>query len=154
MTVIRILLPFNFTLQDEKALDFVIRTFSGIPDKEVTLYNAYTPPPEIDTTPDTVMKTMQQNVRTLHQRNQEREARLKAKVAALVEAGFSRNRVHTAFQPRRRDVAGDIVEAARSRKCEVVVLNRKPGKVSRFFTGSTHARVVSALDGATVCVVS
>jgi hypothetical protein len=97
---------------------------------------------------------MQQNIRALQQRNQDREARLKGKVDALIEAGFQRDQVHTVFQPRKRDVAGDIVETARARKCEVIVLNRKPGKISRFFTGSTHSRVVSGTDNATVCIVS
>jgi hypothetical protein len=151
---IQILLPFNFTLQDEKALDFVIRMFSRVPDKEVTLYNAYTPPPVVDTTPGTVMKNMQANIRALQQRNQEKEARLRGKVEALVEAGFDRDRIQTVYQPRKRDVASDIVEVARARKCEVVVLNRKPGKVSRFFTASTHTRVIAAMDNTTVCVVS
>jgi hypothetical protein len=33
-------------------------------------------------------------------------------------------------------------------------MNRKPGKVTRFFTGSVFNKVVSALKDKTVCIVS
>jgi len=44
----KVLLPYNFTVYDERALDFVIRILSSSKDAEITLFNAYTPAPEID----------------------------------------------------------------------------------------------------------
>jgi len=44
----KILLPYNFTGYDQRALDFVIRTFSHLKDVEVTLFHTDTPVPEID----------------------------------------------------------------------------------------------------------
>ncbi len=44
----KILLPYNFTGYHQRALDFVIRTFSHLKDVEVTLFHTYTPVPEID----------------------------------------------------------------------------------------------------------
>lgn len=35
----KILLPYNFTGYDQRALDFVIRTFSHLKDVEVTLFH-------------------------------------------------------------------------------------------------------------------
>ena len=43
----KILLPYNFTNFDKKALDFVCRTFSDKKEAEITLFNAYTPVPTI-----------------------------------------------------------------------------------------------------------
>jgi nucleotide-binding universal stress UspA family protein len=154
MTTTRILLPINFRPQDEKALDFVIRTFGRNPEAEVTLFNGYTPPPAIETSRSTVMKSIQDNLSYLHQQIRERERHLEAAVGRLTEGGLSPGRVDVVFQPRKGGVAEDIADLARSRKCDVVVLNRKPGKVSRFFTGSTHHRVLSALENTTVCIVS
>jgi len=41
----KILLPYNFTQNDRKALNFVIRTFPKGTEVEITLFNAYIPAP-------------------------------------------------------------------------------------------------------------
>ena len=42
MAIQKILLPYNFTSLDQKALDFVINVFSHLKDTEITILNAYT----------------------------------------------------------------------------------------------------------------
>ena len=44
----KILVPYNFTTTEEKALAFVIDTFSNRNDVKITLFNTYTPLPVVD----------------------------------------------------------------------------------------------------------
>ena len=44
----KLLLPYNFTRLDQKALEFVINTFGKLGNTAVTVFNAYTPIPEIE----------------------------------------------------------------------------------------------------------
>jgi len=71
-----------------------------------------------------------------------------------LERGFSKDRIHTVFEPKKKDIAGDIVDLALKGRFNVVVLNRKPGKIARFFTGSVFNKVVTSLKETTVCIVS
>jgi len=150
----KILLPYNFTSHDQKALDFAIRSFAHQKDVELTLFNAYTPVPEIEVRGSPVMETMRGNLGYLSQKIKEQEDELKVVRNKLLEKGFSKDRIHTVFEPKKKDIAGDIVNLALKGRFNVVVLNRKPGKITRFFAGSVFNKVVTSLKEATVCIVS
>ena len=150
----KILLPYNFTSHDQKALDFAIRSFAHQKDVEITLFNAYTPVPEIEVRGSPVMETMRGNLGYLSQKIKEQEDELKVVRNKLLEKGFSKDRIHTVFEPKKKDIAGDIVNLALKGRFNVVVLNRKPGKITRFFAGSVFNKVVTSLKEATVCIVS
>ena len=150
----KILLPYNFTSYDQKALDFVIRTFISQEDVEITLFNAYTPAPEIEMRGSPIMEKMKGTLGYLSQRAKEQEEEVKAVKDKLLEKGFTEDRIHTVFEPKKKDIAGDIIDLALKGKFNVVVLNRKPGKIARFFTGSVFSKVVTALKETTVCIVS
>jgi len=72
----------------------------------------------------------------------------------LVQNGFTENQVSYLYKPRKKDIIGEIVDIATQDNFNIVVMNRKPGKVTRFFTGSVFSKVVSALKDKTVCIVS
>lgn len=150
----KILLPYNFTSYDQKALDFAIRSFAHQKDVEITLFNAYTPVPDIEVRGSPVMETMRRNLGYLSQKIKEQEDELKVVRNKLLEKGFSKDRIHTIFEPKKKDIAGDIIDLALKGRFNVVVLNRKPGKIIRFFTGSVFNKVVTSLKEATVCIVS
>ena len=150
----KILLPYNFTGYDQKALDFVIHSFVHQKDVELTLFNAYTPVPDIEVRGSPVMETMKGNLGYLSQKIKEQEDELKVVRKKLLEKGFSKDRIHTVFEPRKKDIAGDIVDLALEGRFNVIVLNRKPGKIARFFTGSVFNKVVTSLKETTVCIVS
>ena len=105
----KILVPYNFTAYDEKALDFVIRTFAGNKDVEITLFNAYTPIPEIDMKESPIMEKLKNNLSLLSKKNKEQEDELKAVKQNLVQNGFSENQVRYIFQPRKKDIAAGII---------------------------------------------
>ena len=150
----KILLPYNFTSHDQKALDFVIRSFAHQKDVKLTLFNAYTSLPDIEVRGSPVMETMRGNLSYLLQKIKEQEGELMVVRNKLLERGFSKDRIHTVFEPKKKDIAGDIVDLALKGRFNVVVLNRKPGKIARFFTGSVFNKVVTSLKGTTVCIVS
>jgi len=149
-----VLVPYNFTGQDRKALEFVIQTFMHLENCDVTLFNVYTPIPETDKMKDRVMERMQSNLQYLRKMIKDQEENLKAAKAHLVAEGFPENRVKISFKPKKRDIATQIIQEANNRNISVVVLNRKPGKISRFYTGSVFNKVVVTLKQATICIVN
>ena len=70
----KILLPYNFTSFDQKALEFVINTYSSLKDAEITLFNAYMPVPKIEMRDSPIMQKMTGNLSYLSQRINEQEA--------------------------------------------------------------------------------
>jgi hypothetical protein len=150
----RILLPYNFTNYDQRALDFVIRTFAHLEDVEVTLFNSYTSVPEIKTNDSPIMDKLKGNLTYLSQRIREQEEGLKVAKRNLLENGFSEDQIHYVFKPRNKDIAGEIIDLALSGRYDLIVINRKPGKVTRFFTGSVLNKVASALKDTTICLVT
>lgn len=154
MATLKILLPYNFTSYDQKALDFVIRTFSNQKDVEITLFNAYVPLPKIDMRASPVMEKVTSNLHYISQRINEQEAELKAVVNKLVGKGFSETQIKTIFAPQQKDVSDDIIQHAVNGRFHVVVLNRNPSKIISFFTGSAFNKIVKGLKDITVCIVS
>ena len=154
MAKLKLLLPYNFTGFDQKALDFVIDTFGKTKNSEITVFNAYTPIPEIDTAATSITGKLKGSLSYLSQKISEQEAELQTIKQKLVENGFEDDRVQTIFQPRKKEVAAEIIDIAKTHKFDVIVISHKPGKATRFFTGSRYGKVISALKDVTVCVVS
>jgi hypothetical protein len=57
------------------------------------------------------------------------------------------------FKPRKKEIAAEIIDFHASEKFNLMVLNRKAGRIGRYFTGSVHAKVAAALRNTTVCIV-
>jgi len=150
----KILLPYNFTKYDEKALDFVIRTFANLKDTEITLFNAHMSVPAIELQESPVMEKMRGNLIYLSQQVKEQEAALNQAKNKLLQSGFSGQQVRCIFKPRLKDVASEIIKFAMEERFDLVVMNHKPGAIKQFFTGSVHGKVVAALKDTTVCIVS
>ena len=154
MAIRKVLLPYNFTRFDQKALDFVINTFGKLDNIEVTLFNAYTTVPEIETASTSITSKLKESLSYLSQKISEQEAELKVIKQKLIENGFKAELVRTVFQPRKKEVASEIIDLQTANNFDVIVISRKPGKATRFFTGSRYSKVIAALRNVTVCVVS
>mgnify|MGYP000580874989 CR=1 FL=1 len=150
----RILFPYHFTSYDQRALEFVIQTFSHQKDAEITLFTAYTPIPEIEMQRAPVMEKMRGNLSLLSQRIKEQEESLRAVQEILIENGFPREQVRYIFKPRKKDTASEIIDAARKNNSNVVIINNKPGRVKRLFTGTVFHKIVAALKDRTICIVT
>jgi hypothetical protein len=154
MAMFKILVPYNLTANDKKALEFVFSMFLEQPEAEVTLYHVHSPVPDIPIGKDTVMEKMRSSISYLNQRLQEQENELRNACLDLVEKGFAETRVRKAFEPKRKDLATDIIEKAQSGNYQMIVLNRKAGRAARFFTAPVHAKVAAGITNATVCIVT
>ena len=148
----KILLPFKFTDYDQRALDFVIRHFAHLKDAEITLFHAYTPAPEIESRDSPVMDRLRESLNYLAQRIQDQEAGLTAAGERLLENGFSEDQVRYVFKAKKKEIACEIRDLASDGCFDLVVINHKPGKVTRFFTGSVFNKVVNNLKETTVFI--
>jgi nucleotide-binding universal stress UspA family protein len=147
MAIQKLLLPYNFTRFDQKALDFVISAFAKLKNIEVTLFNAYTAVPEIETASTSVTSKLKESLSYLSQK-------ITAIKQKLIEGGFEDGFVHTIFQPRKKEVANEIIDLATANHFDVIVMSHRPGRATRFFTGSRYNKVIAALRNVTVCIVS
>jgi len=154
MAITKVLFPFNLTGYDRKAMDFIIHTFSPLKDHEITLFHAYTPLPKVDGSQGTVMERLDANLNYLSQKLKEKELILKSARLNLLENGFSENQVRYLFKPRAKDTASEIIDLALTGHFHILVLNRKPGKITRLFTGSVLNKVASDLSNITICLVT
>jgi hypothetical protein len=150
----KILVPYNFTANDQKAIDFVIRMFKDRDEIDITLFHAFTPAPEVDVQNNPIMEKMSRNLSYLRQKIHGDEARLKAAREVLLASGFAANRVQCVFQPGKRDIAQDILDRIRDDGYDTVVLNRTAGKMTRFFSGNVFTKVVLAVADVTVLIVT
>ena len=154
MATQKLLLPYHFSRLDQKALDFVINTFGKLDNITVTVFNVYTPLPEIETNATSVTGKLKGSLSYLSQKIKENEALLDEVKDQLVEGGFPENRVNCLFKPRKKDIASEIIDLVSSDKFNIIVLNRKHARVTRFFSGSISHKVLMTLKDVTVCIVS
>jgi nucleotide-binding universal stress UspA family protein len=150
----KILVPFNFTSYDQKALEFVILHFAHQHDMEVTLFSVYPSVPEIKSGGSPIMEKMKSNLLYLSQKNKELEAALAEAKLALIKGGFPESQVKFSFMPRKKDIASEIIQMVKIEHFNLVVLNHKPGKVTHLFTGNVFSKVINAVQNAVVCVVT
>lgn len=154
MALKKILMPFNFTSYDDKALDFLTQTFTGQDDIRVTLFHTYIPLPQVNTGTDPVMGKMTGGLTFLAKELHDKEEGLKSCKNDLIQKGFSSDQIDYLFRERKRSIADEIVETAIKGGYNVLIISRQPGKVSRMFARSIHDKVLSSVTGMTVCLVS
>lgn len=145
MPTLKILIPYNFTGNDDKAIDFVIDMFGRSPDAEVTLFHSYTPLPNIEVSDKTVMARLAGNMTYLHQKINELEQAITIAADRLVTAGFAKERVHCLFKPRHKEPAQEIIDQVKKGHHTTIVLNHHPSQVRKFFTTSISKKVAKAL---------
>ncbi|MBW2429185.1 MAG: universal stress protein [Deltaproteobacteria bacterium] len=154
MAIQKILVAYNFTNLDQKALDFVSSAFVHIEGVEITIFHAFTPVPEIETQASVVTGKLKGSLSYLSQQIMQRENDLKRVTEKLAENGFDESRINTVFKPRKKDIASEIISLTRDTKFDAIVLNRKAARVTRFFSGSVSNKVVMTVKDTAVCIVS
>ena len=154
MAAQRILLPYNFSPNDQKSLDFIVKTFGRQEDADITIFHAFTPISEVESDDQSSTAKLKRRLSYLTQELTEREIALQELRAQLISSGFDRDRVRYIFKSRKKEIAAAIIDQVEEGGYDIIVLNHKPGKVTRFFTGSVFIKVVTALKDTTICVVS
>ena len=154
MAIQKILVAYNFTNLDKKAIDFVTNTFAHIDGVEITFFHAYSPLPEIETQASEVTGKLMSSLSYLSQQVMERENDFKATIENLSKNDLANSRVNAVFRPRKKDIASEIIGLNRETNFDVIVLNRKASRVTRFFSGSVSNKILMTLKETTVCIVS
>jgi len=154
MAIQKILVAYNFTHLDQKTIEFVTSAFAHLDGVEITFFHAYTPIPEIEAQASNVTGKLKSSLSYLSQQIMQRENDLKAITAKLSKNDLSNSQIHTIFRPRKKDIASEIMNLNRDTNFDVIVLNRKASRVTRFFSGSVSHKVLMTLKETTVCIVS
>lgn len=145
MDTLKILVPYNFTGNDEKAIDLVVDSFGREKDAEITLFHTYVPVPDIEVSDKTVMARLSGNMSYLRQKKNELEKAIADAVQRLIHAGFAKEKVHYIFTPRHKETAQEIIDLAINGEFTGIVLNHNPSKIRKFFTTSISKKVAKAL---------
>jgi len=154
MAIQKILVAYNFTHLDQKAIEFVTSTFAHLDGVEITFFHAYTPIPEIEAQASNVTGKLKSSLSYLSQQIMQRENDLKGVIENLSKNALANCQIHTIFKPRKKDIASEIINLNRDTNFDVIVLNRKASRVTRFFSGSVSHKVLMTLKETTVCIVS
>jgi nucleotide-binding universal stress UspA family protein len=154
MAIQKILIAYNFTQLDKKAIEFVTTTFAHLEGAEITFFHAYTPIPDIETQPSVVTGKLKSSLSYLSQQVMQRENDFKAIIDNLAKTALAKCRIQTIFRPRKKDIASEIINLNRDTNFDAIVLNRKASRVTRFFSGSVSHKVLMTIKDTTVCIVS
>jgi hypothetical protein len=76
MVIQKILLPYNFTPLDQKAVDFAIEAFSHLKTVEITIFKAYAPLPKIEASDAAGTGKLKESLNYLTNRLAQRESEL------------------------------------------------------------------------------
>jgi hypothetical protein len=142
----KILVPYNFTANDEKSIDLVIQNFGQHQDVRITLFHVYLPVPKIEINDKTVMSRISGNLSYLRQKINDLEVEIVKARDRLTSAGFAKESVNYIFRPQDKDTAQEIIDQAYSGEFTGIVLNRSPASIRKFFTPSVSKRVNKALQ--------
>jgi nucleotide-binding universal stress UspA family protein len=153
MSIPKILLPYNFSALDQKAVSFAIQMFKPMEGADITVFHAYTPLPGIEIKTGMVTEKMKGSLRHLSQQLIEQENILKTVALNLSQSGFP-NRAHALFKPRKKDIANEIIETARDMQFEFIILNRKHERITRFFSSSVSQKIITTLTNTNICIVT
>jgi len=156
----KILLTFTFTEKDEKALAFVLRTFTDREGVSITIFSSYPPLPSeapdfskaLGSWPAAVGEAIVRN--GIAKQIQEYEHRLMEIEQRLVEAGFRKDSIDHIFRESSRDEAEEIIETVREGNYNVIVLAFRPGHVWRIFAKNVYQAVMESLRGVAICIIT
>jgi len=144
MMVLNILIPYNFTSNDAKSIDFVKQRYNPQEKLNMTLFHAYSPSPlaEIDTRNNPIMEKIRNQTSYLRARQIERKNTLLEIRQGLVDHGFNGDHINCLFIPIKHDIVTDIIKLTKSKNFNVIILNRKPGNILNYFTRSVSKRLI------------
>ena len=154
MAIQKILVAYNFTHLDQKAIEFVTSTFAHLDGIEITIFHAYTPVPEIETQASMVTGKLKGSLSYLSQKIMQRENEFKEITEKLSKNNLANTQIRTIFRPRKKDISSEIINLNQEMKFDVIVLNHKASRVTRFFSGSVSHKILMTIKETTACIVS
>lgn len=136
-----VLIPYNFTENDQKSIDFVCHEYPDRAGAEITLFHAFTRVPQVDVRNNPIMEKVSRPTSFLRLKQEEKKAELEHIREKLVGCGFESRSVYCLFTPVKQDVATDIIRLVTRKKFNALVLNRSPGNIINYFSRSISRRI-------------
>lgn len=144
---VKILIPYNFTANDEKALEFAGKKYAGRNDVQITLFHAFPPIPDIDNLNSPIMNKVMLNTSFLRQQQDGQKNAMEAARQRLANYNINPDLIKCLYSPVRKDIADDIVQLCRAEAFDEVVLNRNPGSIINYFSRSISRKVIQYVSG-------
>jgi nucleotide-binding universal stress UspA family protein len=154
MSTQKLLLPYDFSKSGRKALEFTVNTFGMRKDLVVTLFHSYRMLPALEVDDKQVTDRLRGGMAYLSSKISELETEFESVKAELIQGGFQPDQIRARFSPRKKDVADEIIELHNLEHFTYIVLGRRRGKISRFFPGSVHIKLLSSLENVSLCIVT
>ncbi|MCK5101105.1 MAG: universal stress protein [Desulfobacteraceae bacterium] len=146
----KILLPYNFTKNDKKGLDFIISNYAGAENVSVTVFHLHPPIPELVLNRDSVMDRMSNSMRYLKTRSIEQENKVMEVKQLLLNSGFKDSQVSSLYLRKTRDIAQEIKRLVQNEGYNTIVLNYTGG-IKGFFNASVSNKVITSTRD--ICVI-
>lgn len=150
----KLLLPYDFSKSGRKALEFTVNTFGMRKDVVVTLFHSYRMLPALEVDDKQVTDRLRGGMAYLSSKISELEAEFQSIKAELIQGGFRPEQIKERFSPRKKDVADEIIDLHNLEQFNYIVIGRRHGKIGRFFPGSVHLKLISALKNVSLCIVT
>jgi nucleotide-binding universal stress UspA family protein len=154
MALRKILVPFNFSIQDEKTLHFLIRSFAEDHLARITLFHVYTSLSDMDAYANPALVRLRSTVAAFASELPEKKRTFEQVRADLIENGFSENRVEYELKAQQSSIGEEIVAKVLEGGYDTIVLGYRPGWISRAFTRSVHEKVLGALRNKIITIVT
>lgn len=150
----RILVPFNFSPYDERALHYVIRNYAGHRWAKVTLLHVYTPLPKLDGYTNPSVRRVKSTMATMWTEVREKEQELKKVLQDLLDSGFSHDQLDYVFRGSEKSIGDEIAQTCREGKYDTVVLSRKSGKASGILSRTVHDKLLNSLRNTEIVIIT
>jgi hypothetical protein len=152
MSEIKVLIPYNFSVHDRMAFDFIIRMLAGRDDVYISIFNTYPPVPKIDFKANPELKGMKNGFSRISEELKRKEEGLNAAKEYLIKGGFKDKQVNIIFKEKQMKIDDEIVHTIKEGEFNIVILTPTPGKVKKLFARSVHEKVLSSVRNVTVCL--
>ncbi len=159
MNTKKILVPYNFTRQDEKVLNYVFSTYVDQKNIIITLLHLYTPltkysqlkrgkvsSPVVTTTGE---KTGRKITSIM-----DKEYKFNNLKSIFLEKGFHEENIDFSFAAKSKSISNDIVSKIKEEDYDVVILSYSSKKGRMFFVESIHERILNDLKDKIIIIVT
>ena len=152
MSDINVLIPYNFSVHDRMAFDFIIKMLAGRDDVHISIFNSYPPTPKIDFKANPELKGMKDGFLRISEELKRKEDGLNTARDYLINGGFKDEQVNIIFKEKQMKIDDEILNVIKEGNFNTVVLTPTPGKVKKLFARSVRDKVLSSAKNVTVCI--
>jgi hypothetical protein len=152
----KVLVPYNFSQQDEKVIHYIIHNYAGDVNISVTLFHLYTPVPKIGSLSPSLhpsLSFMKEKMGSQIKELFDKEADFERLVQNLLENGFSPEHLNTVLRAKKDTIGTEIIQLVQKEDYNTVVMSKTPGKGLMSFKENVHAKLLSSLRDCIIIII-